>query len=52
MITRSLDKELILEKIEQGKKILLGVVHEDEYGIYIKYDTLNDDFGNSLLRYI
>lgn len=48
VITRSLDKELILEKIEQGKEFLLRAVHEDEYGFYKQYDTLNDDFGNRL----
>lgn len=48
VITRSLDKELILQKIEQGKEFLLRAVHEDEHGFYKKYDTLNDDFGNRL----
>ena len=48
VITRSLDKELILQKIEQGKEFLLRAVHEDEHGFYKKYDALNDDFGNRL----
>jgi len=48
VIIRSLDKELILQKIEQGKEFLLRAVHEDEHGFYKKYDTLNDDFGNRL----
>ncbi|MFC1860550.1 terpene cyclase [Chloroflexota bacterium] len=48
VITRSLDKELILQNIERGKDFLLRAVHEDEYGFYKKYDTLNDDFGNRL----
>jgi hypothetical protein len=48
VITRSLDRELILEKIEQGKEFLLRAVHEDEHGFYKKYDTLNDDFGSRL----
>ena len=48
VITRSLDKELILQKIEQGKEFLLRAVHEDEHGFYKKYDTLNDDFGSRL----
>jgi len=48
VITRSLDKELILQKIEQGKEFLLRAVHENEHGFYKKYDTLNDDFGNRL----
>jgi len=48
VITRSLDKELILQNIEQGKEFLLRAVHEDEHGFYKKYDALNDDFGNRL----
>ncbi|GAI26749.1 unnamed protein product, partial [marine sediment metagenome] len=48
VIIRSLDKELILQKIEQGKEFLLRAVHEDEHGFYKKYDTLNDYFGNRL----
>jgi len=48
VITRSLDKELILQKIEQGKEFLLRAVHEDEHGFYKKYDALNDDFGDRL----
>ncbi|GAI14386.1 unnamed protein product, partial [marine sediment metagenome] len=48
VIIRSLDKELILQKIKQGKEFLLRAVHEDEHGFYKKYDTLNDDFGNRL----
>ena len=48
VITRSLDKGLILQKIEQGKEFLLRAVNEDEHGFYKKYDTLNDDFGNRL----
>ena len=48
VITRDLDKELILRKIEQGKEFLLRAVHEDEHGFYKKYDALNDDFGSRL----
>ena len=48
VITRSLDKELILQNIEQGKEFLLRAVHEDEHGFYKKYDVLNDDFGSRL----
>ncbi len=48
VITRSLDKELILQKIEQGKEFLFRAMHQDEHGFYKKYDTLNDDFGNRL----
>ena len=45
VIIRSLDKELMLQKIEQGKEFLFRAMHEDEYGFYKRYDTLNDDFG-------
>jgi len=45
VITRSLDKELMLQKIEQGKEFLFSAEHPDEHGFYKKYDTLEDDFG-------
>ena len=48
VIIRSLDKELMLQKIEQGKEFLFRAMHEDEHGFYKRYDTLNDDFGNRL----
>jgi len=48
VIIRSLDKELMLQKIEQGKEFLFRAMHEDEYGFYKRYDTLNDNFGNRL----
>ncbi len=48
VIIRSLDKELILQNIEQGKEFLLRAVHEDEHGFYKKYDVLKNDFGNRL----
>jgi len=48
VIIRSLDKELMLQKIEQGKEFLFSAMHEKEYGFYKKYDTLNDNFGNRL----
>ena len=48
VITRTLDKELILQKIEQGKEFLLRAMNEDEYGFYKKYDAINDDFGDRL----
>ena len=48
VITRSLDKESILQNIEQGKEFLLRAGHEDEHGFYKQYDTLNDDFGSRL----
>jgi hypothetical protein len=48
VIIRSLDKELMLQKIEQGKEFLFRAMHEEEYGFYKRYDTLNDDFGDRL----
>ena len=48
VIVRSLDKELILERIDEGKEFLFGSEHPEEHGFYKKYDTLADDFGNSL----
>jgi rhamnogalacturonyl hydrolase YesR len=48
VITRSLDKELIVQKIDEGKEFLLSAEHPDEHGFYKKYDTLADDFGNRL----
>ena len=46
VITRSLDKELLLQNIEQGKEFLLRALNKDKNGFYKKYDTLNDDFGD------
>ncbi|MFC1984544.1 terpene cyclase [Chloroflexota bacterium] len=48
VITRRLDKELILQNIEQGKEFLLRAEHKGEHGFYKKYDVLNDDLGNRL----
>jgi len=48
VIIRSLDKESILQKIEQGKEFLLRAVNKDKHGFYKKYDTLDDDFGDRL----
>ena len=45
VIIRSLDKQLMLQKIEKGKEFLFRAMDEDEYGFYKRYDTLNDDFG-------
>jgi len=45
---QTLDKDLILQKIKQGKEFLFRTMHEDEHGFYKKYDALNDDFGNRL----
>jgi hypothetical protein len=48
VIIRSLDKELMLQKIEQGKEFLFRAMNEDEHGFYKRYDTLNDNFGTRL----
>jgi len=48
VIIRNLGKDLILEKIEQGKEFLLRMENEDEHGFYKKYDAENDDFENRL----
>jgi len=47
VITRSLDKELILEQIERGKEFLFSTEHPDEHGFY-KYADLDGDLGNRL----
>jgi len=46
VITRHLDKEQIIQNIEQGKEFLLRAENKDEHGFYKKYDTLADDFGS------
>lgn len=43
-----LDKELIQEKIKQGKEFLYRMENKDEKGFYKKYDALNDSFENRL----
>ena len=48
VIIRNLDKDLILEKIEQGKEFLLRMENKEEHGFYKKYDAENDDFENRL----
>ena len=48
VVIRNLDKELIRQKIEQGKEFLFRAMHENEHGFYKKYDALEDDFGNRL----
>jgi len=47
-VVRDLDKEFILQSIEQGKEFLYRMMHEDEHGFYKKYDVLNDSFENRL----
>ena len=48
VITRSLDKESVLQNIKQGKEFLLRAENKDEHGFYKKYDPLTDDFGSRL----
>ncbi len=48
VIIRSLDKQLMLQKIEQGKEFLFRAMHEGEHGFYKRYDTENDYFGSRL----
>lgn len=48
VIIRSLDKQLMLQKIAQGKEFLFRAMDEDEHGFYKKYDTANDYFGSRL----
>ncbi len=48
VVIRDLDKELMLQNIEQGKEFLLRAENEDEHGFYKKYDALNDYFGSRL----
>jgi hypothetical protein len=48
VIIRSLDKELMLEKIEQGKEFLFRAMDEDEHGFYKKYEPETDYFGSRL----
>ncbi len=47
-LIRYLDKELISEKIKQGKEFLYRMENKDEKGFYKKYDALNDSFENRL----
>ncbi|MFO7772756.1 MAG: hypothetical protein R6V59_02255 [Dehalococcoidia bacterium] len=48
VIIRSLDKQLMLERIEQGKEFLFRAMHEDEHGFYKRYETESDYFGDRL----
>ena len=48
VIIRNLDKDLILQKIEQGKEFLFSTEKKDEHGFYKKYDVLNDNWGDRL----
>lgn len=48
VIIRNLDKELIRQKIEQGKQFLFRMEHEEEHGFYKKYDVINDSLEDRL----
>jgi rhamnogalacturonyl hydrolase YesR len=48
VIIRSLDKQLMLQEIEQGKEFLFRATDEDEHGFYKRYDTEDDYFGSRL----
>jgi len=41
-----LDKDLIIQKVEQGKEFLFRMENKDEHGFYKRYDTINDSFEN------
>jgi len=45
VVIRNLDKELIRQKIEQGKEFLFRAMHENEHGFYKKYDALEDFYA-------
>ena len=48
ILIREIDKELILEKIKQGKEFLYRMVNEEKQGFYKKYDVLDDSFEERL----
>ncbi len=48
VIVRELDKELIGQKIEQGKEYLLRMIDEKENGAHKYYYALDDSFENRL----
>jgi hypothetical protein len=48
VIIRSLNKQLMLQEIEQGKEFLFRATDEDEHGFYKRYDTEDDYFGSRL----
>ena len=43
-----IDKDLIKEKIEQGKEFLYRVENQEKHGFYKKYDALKDSFEERL----
>jgi len=48
LVIRNLDKELIKEKIKQGKEYLLRMIDENENGAHKYYYAVNDSFENRL----
>jgi rhamnogalacturonyl hydrolase YesR len=48
VIIRSLDKQLMVQEIEQGKEFLFRAMDEDEHGFYKRYDAESDYFGSRL----
>ena len=45
---RNLDKNLIIQKIKEGKEFLYKMENPVEHGFYKEYDVLNDKFENRL----
>ena len=48
LVIRELDKELIRQKIEQGREYLFRVIDEKENGAHKYYYALDDSFENRL----
>ena len=44
VVIRELDKDIILEMIQQGKEFLYRMENQDEHGFYKKYEALTDSF--------
>lgn len=47
-VVRELDKDLIQEKIKQGKEFLYRVENKEKHGFYKKYNALEDSFEERL----
>ena len=48
ILIREISKELILEKIKQGKEFLYRMANQEKQGFYKKYDVLDDSFEERL----
>jgi len=48
VIIRSLDRDRMLQEIEQGEEFLFRAMDEDEHGFYKRYDAERDYFGSRL----